>query len=108
MQTLLPQESDIEAILHLIKMLASSDDTQAREASAKTLVRIGKQAVPYLIQALRHEDWRIREGSTYVLGAIGDPEAIPHIALNLDDRMWRVREASIAALARIRRASAVK
>lgn len=53
-----------------------SPDTLVKADAAKTLVEIGDPAVEPLIEALRNEDYDIRENAVLVLGKIGNETAI--------------------------------
>jgi len=62
------------------------------------LQALGRTAVPYLIQALRDEDWRVRRAACKALGKIGDPQTIPYLIQALQNEDERVRGATYWAL----------
>ena len=89
--------ADSKAIPPLIELLAHED----RELLA-TLVAVlegfGPCAVPSLIHALKHDDWRIREQAADLLRRIGSEEAVPALVQSVNDRFWQVRFAAANAL----------
>ncbi len=94
-----------EAIPALIEALKKDEDRAVREASARTLGRIGgKEAVPALVEAIGREGLYGRLRSVQALGRIGPGarESVPALAETLNtDEDRAVREASARALGRI-------
>ena len=58
-------------------------------------------ALPALIEALRHENGNVRRLAASALGKIGDPRAVPPLLGCLDDEKPQVRQYAITALGRI-------
>lgn len=79
-----------------------------QEAAATALGRIGRAAVPSLIQALRHRDPEVRRKAALVLARIGPQaeEAVPELTASLDDQNEEVRTAATRALGQIGPAAA--
>jgi HEAT repeat protein len=72
-------------IQRLLIDLASADP-QTRINAILALTRVGKPAVPPLLEVLRaSESEDSRWYAAYVLGLIGDPTAIPDLIKALDD-----------------------
>jgi len=89
------------AVPALIKIL--KDDEEARSWVAKSLGRIGKPAVPVLIEALNNEEKEVRQAAVYALKIIGPDAkaAVPALIESLDDEDKEVRNAVVKALNRI-------
>lgn len=79
-----------------------------QEVAAMALGRIGKPAVPSLIQALRHRDTEVRRQAALVLARIGPEaaDAVPELTEALDDPHETVRKAAGRALGQIGSAAA--
>jgi len=79
-----------------------------QEVAAMALGRIGKAAVPSLVQAMRHRDAEVRKQAALVLARIGPPaeEAVPELTAALDDEDEDVRKAAARALGQIGPAAA--
>ena len=65
------------------------------------LIRIGNDAVPFLLEALESENMYHRKQATWVLGKMGVDEAAPKIVPLLSDKIRRVRTNAVLALGRI-------
>ena len=74
-----------------------------QEIAAAALGRIGRAAVPSLIQALGHRDPEVREQAALVLARIGPDahNAVPELTAALDDDNTAVRKAAARALGQI-------
>jgi HEAT repeat protein len=59
------------------------------------------QATPAFIQALQDEEEDVRWEAAWALGEIGDPQATPALIQALQDENWRVREAAARTLGQI-------
>lgn len=93
----LGQIGDGRAIPALISLLGS-DDVDIEGELIQILNQFGTSALPYLIQATTHADWRVREQALSVLGEIGDSAAVPTVITALDDAQWEVRFMAIQIL----------
>src|SRR5208283_1637818 len=78
---------DIEA---LIPNLQSKDGMQ-RERARKKLVKIGRPAVPFLIELLSDRKQHLRWEGCKALGEIMDPAAAPALVDALSDESVEVR-----------------
>ncbi|MGQ9900878.1 MAG: HEAT repeat domain-containing protein [Fimbriimonadales bacterium] len=72
-----------------------------RRALVKQLERLGADAVPQLIQALKDTDMFVQEASAEALGNIKDPRAVPYLIETLEGGNDSVRAASARALGNI-------
>jgi uncharacterized protein (DUF302 family) len=78
------------AIQSLITNLSSSDET-LRIHSRESLVKIGKPAVPQLVEALKRGTHWLRWEAAKTLGEITDPTAAPALVEALKDEEFDVR-----------------
>jgi len=78
-------------------------DWTEQDAAADALGRIGKPAVPALVQALRSTDADVRLQAVQVLARMGSDahEAVPDLVALLDDPDERIRKATARTLGRI-------
>ena len=74
-----------------------------QETAAAALARIGRAAVPSLIQTLGHRDPQVRRQAALVLARIGPDaaDAVPELTAMLDDPEESVRKAAARALGQI-------
>jgi hypothetical protein len=79
-----------------------------QETAASALGRIGRAAVPSLIQTLGHRDAQVRRQAALVLARIGPDaaDAVPELTALLDDPEQGVRKAAARALGQIGPAAA--
>jgi HEAT repeat protein len=77
------------------------DDAGTRDKAAAALRRIGKSAVPAIMDTLRRPGAIVRETAARLLGTIGDPDAIPALRVALTDSAPGVREAAATAIAEL-------
>jgi HEAT repeat protein len=94
----------VEALIPLLQ-----DRVKAvREEAATALAAIGDAAIPFLVNALKHEDWLVRLHAVESLGKAHSPHAVePLLAVLFNDRDSAVREDAVRALGEIRDARAV-
>jgi len=78
-------------------------DQTEQETAAAALARIGRAAVPSLIQTLGHRDADVRRQAALVLARIGPDaaDAVPELTNLLDDTEQDVRKAAARALGQI-------
>lgn len=81
---------DAQTIHNLISDLASYDDSTRKNARF-SLVFVGKQAVPRLVEALRDRNDLARWEATKALAEIGDSEAAPALVKALEDEEFGIR-----------------
>ena len=82
-------------------MLATKDAPSGHPNPANELASRGKPAVPALIEALSHENWRVRTGAIFALSQIGkDATAAKEKleSLKAKDEISTVRDAAAFAL----------
>ena len=59
------------------------------------------ESIPELFKALEHEQWHVRNGAAYALGAIGASDAVDQLRLLLQDEEPVVIETALDALKRL-------
>jgi HEAT repeat protein len=91
----------------IIELLHAQENAGLRNAAVEVLVRIGRQAIPYLIEELPSKDQDVRKFVLDILGEIGDPAAIPAMLPALGDSDGNVRTAAAENLGKLRATQAV-
>jgi hypothetical protein len=89
---------DPNAVTEFLTLLNKENDGNIRWAVTAALGRMGKTAVPGLIEALRDENWKVRRSAAEALWALGEPEAVAGLVVALNDRNDVVRQAASSAL----------
>jgi HEAT repeat protein len=92
------------AIRYLILVLGNHREESIVNAVIKSLGKIGKDAVPHLIKALKDKRVLVQIGAANALGMMGRfaANAIPALTANLSHKNPHVRKAVEDALDRIR------
>jgi HEAT repeat protein len=93
----------VPALVNALEDRLDEDPSENRQASVLTaLGGIGREAVPALIEALKHNKAQVRAGAARALGAIGPEasEAVPALAKALENKD-EICESAAAALAQI-------
>lgn len=85
----------------LIELLRHEDNAGLRNATAEVLVRLGKRAVPALLDHLQDCDQDLRKLVVDTLAAIGERSAVPALLQTLDDPDVNVAAAAAEALGAI-------
>ncbi len=91
------QQDMSSTIQTLITALSSFNDFSRVEAR-KALESMGSQAVPYLIDALKHPDYLRRWEAAKALGEIKDPRSAAALVRALEDEKFDVRWLAARAL----------
>ncbi len=91
----------------LLQALAEEDDLLVRKAIVEIVTRIGRIAVPTILENLSDSRWYMVRNMITVLGALGLPDLAPHVAATLSHPDLRVKKEAIKALSRIPHPSAV-
>lgn len=96
----LSEIGDERAITPLIKHL-EVESTPNRKKIALSLYKFGKKAIKPLTEALKHQDFEIRESAAEALGEIGDKAALDSLEKALNDENVYVRNRVKTAIRRI-------
>ncbi len=91
----------------LLQALAEEEDLLVRKAIVEIVTRIGRVAVPTILENLADSRWYMVRNMITVLGSLGMPDLAPHVASTLSHHDLRVKKEAIKALSRISHPSAV-
>ena len=91
-------QQDMSATIKTLITALSSFNDFSRVEARKALESMGSQAVPYLIEALKHPDYLRRWEAAKALGEIKDPKAAPALVEALEDEKFDVRWLAANAL----------
>ena len=91
----------------LLQALAEEEDLLVRKAIVEIVTRIGRIAVPTILENLDDSRWYMVRNMIAVLGSLGMPDLAPHVAATLSHHDLRVKKEAIKALSRIPHPSAV-
>lgn len=78
------------SIKNMVQALSSEKDL-VRTKARRALVAAGKEAVPFLVEALKNAEPLVRWEATKALGEIGDTSAAPALVKALEDDDFDVR-----------------
>jgi HEAT repeat protein len=95
------------AVGPLLQMLADEEDLLVRKGIVEIVTRIGRPAVPGILENLGDSRWYMVRNMVTVLGGLGMPDLAPHVAATLSHPDLRVKKEAIKALSRIPHPSAV-
>lgn len=84
-------------IEELLKRLRHAEEREQRHA-IQALARLGRRAVPALLDALQGDDWTLRRHAATVFAEARDDRAIPLLCQALGDWDWEVRREAARAL----------
>jgi len=91
----------------LLQALAEEEDLLVRKAIVEIVTRIGRVAVPAVLENLTDSRWYMVRNMITVLGSLGIPDLAPHVAATLSHPDLRVKKEAIKALSRIPHPSSV-
>ncbi|HWS14902.1 MAG TPA: HEAT repeat domain-containing protein [Candidatus Methylomirabilis sp.] len=91
----------------LLQALAEEEDLLVRKAIVEIVTRIGRVAVPTILENLNDSRWYMVRNMIGVLGSLGIPDLAPHVVETLSHPDLRVKKEAIKALSRIPHPSAV-
>jgi HEAT repeat protein len=96
-----------EQIGEIIELLHAEENAGLRNAAVDILVRMGRAAVPFLLDQAHCPDHDVRKFIVDILGEIADPRAIPRLLEALKDEDGNVRAAAAENLGKLRAVEAV-
>lgn len=91
----------------VVALLYAEENAGLRNAAVDILVRLGRVAVPPLLDEVRSADHDVRKFAIDILGEIGDQRAVPLLLAALGDDDGNVRAAAAENLGKLRAAEAV-
>jgi HEAT repeat protein len=89
------------AIKGAVEMMAHTDNLKTRKLLSTTMGKLGKSAVPLLINLMQDSRWFITRNICAILGAIASYEALEPLVECLSHSDLRVRKETIRSLAQI-------
>lgn len=95
------------AVKALLSALAEEGDLLVRKSIVDIVVRIGRPALPSLLDNLHDSRWYVVRNMVTILGSLGIPDLAPHISSVLSNPDLRVKKEAIKALSKIDHPSAV-
>ena len=101
----LPVSRDL--IGEVIELLHAEENAGLRNAAVDILVRMGRDAVPFLLDQARCPDHDVRKFIVDILGEIADPRAVPVLLEALADSDGNVRAAAAENLGKLSSREAV-
>lgn len=91
----------------LLQALAEEEDLLVRKAIVEIVTRIGRVAVPTILENLTDSRWYMVRNMVTVLGSLGMPDLAPHVVSTLSHHDPRVKKEAIKALSKIPHPSTV-
>ncbi|MBE0607622.1 MAG: HEAT repeat domain-containing protein [Deltaproteobacteria bacterium] len=91
----------------LLQALAEEEDLLVRKAIVEIVTRIGRIAIPTILENLTDSRWYMVRNLITILGALGMPDLAPHVAATLSHPDLRVKKEAIKALSKIPHPSSV-
>ena len=88
-------------VVPVLRAALSDVNPDVRTHATSALELIGESPVATSIEALRHKDWRVPQGTPSRLEQIGDTIEVPLLKEILSDPNWRVRPSTTEALRQI-------
>jgi HEAT repeat protein len=85
----------------LLDALGDETDLLVRKSFVEILTRIGRPAVPVILENLNDSQWFVVRNMLTILGSMGMPELAPQVAAALANPDVRVKREAIKALARL-------
>jgi HEAT repeat protein len=95
------------AVKPLLKTLAEEEDLLLRKSIVEIVVRIGRPAVPVILENLNDARWFMVRNMVTILGSLGLPDLAPHVATTLSHPDLRVKKEAIKALSKLPHPSAI-
>jgi len=96
-----------ELIGEVVELLHAEENVGLRNAAVEILVRLGRDAVPLLLDRISCPDHDVRKFIVDILGEIDDPQAVPALLNALQDEDNNVVAAAAENLGKLKAAEAV-
>lgn len=96
-----------ELIGEIVELLHAEENAGLRNAAIEILTKMGRDAVPMLLDQAGCPDHDVRKFIIDILGDIADPEAIPTLIRGLEDDDSNVRAAAAENLGKLKTGKAV-
>jgi len=96
---ILMEEYSLERYISgLIRLLSVEDNAGARNSAIETLVKLGKRATPFLLEAFETANRDVRKFIIDIIGEVKDRKAVPLLLKALKDDDDNVRASSVEHL----------
>lgn len=95
------------AVRLLLSALAEEGDLLVRKSIVDIIVRIGRPAVPAILDNLNDARWYVVRNMVTILGSLGIPDLAPNIVASLPHPDIRVKKEAIKGLSKLAHPSAV-
>ncbi len=95
------------AVKPLLTALGNEEDLLVRKTMVEIVVRIGRPAVPAILENLADSHWFVVRNMVTILGSLGLPDLAPHVATALSHPDLRVKKEAIKALSKLPHPSAI-
>ena len=95
------------AVKALLSALAEEGDLLVRKSMVEIIARIGRPAVPAILDNLNDARWYVVRNMVTILGNLGIPDLAPNIAASLSHPDIRVKKEAIKGLSKLSHPSAV-
>jgi HEAT repeat protein len=95
------------AVKPLLRTLADEEDLLVRKSIVEIIARIGRAAVPAILENLSDSRWFVVRNMVTILGSLGLPDLAPHVATVLTHPDLRVKKEAIKALSKLPHPSAI-
>ena len=95
------------AVKALLAALAVENDFLVRKTIIDIIVKIGRPAIPAVLDNLNDSRWYLVRNMVAILGSLGDPDLATHIVAALSHPDLRVKKEAIKGLSRLPHPSAV-
>lgn len=96
-----------ELIGEIVELLHAEENVGLRNAAVEILVRMGRNAVPMLLERIGCPDHDVRKFIVDILGEIDDPQAVPALINALQDNDNNVVAAAAENLGKLKASEAV-
>ena len=91
----------------LLRALADEEDLLIRKSIVEIIAKIGRPAVPAILENLSDARWFMVRNMVTILGSLGLPDLAPHVSTVLTHPDLRVKKEAIKALSKLPHPSAV-
>lgn len=85
----------------LLAALADEEDLLVRKSIVEIVIRIGRPAIPAILENLNDSRWYTVRNMVTILGSMGMPDLTPHVAGVLNHPDLRVKKEAIKALSKL-------
>lgn len=96
-----------ELVGDIVELLHAEENAGLRNAAVEILVKMGREAIPMLLERISCPDHDVRKFIVDILGEIGDPQAVPALVNAMSDEDNNVLAAAAENLGKLKATEAV-